>query len=124
MCHMHVLHQQVAVTDDSLPLRCRATADGDVLADGVVVANLAGRLLALELQVLRLGGDGSPREELIVIANAGSEVNGDIVQEPVVVSYDDVLVYHAEGAYHVVVAQFCLGVNNSHGVYLIHCSLL
>ena len=47
--HVHILHQQVVASYDGLTLRGRATTDGNILADGVVVANLTSRLFALEL---------------------------------------------------------------------------
>ena len=51
---VHVLHQQVVAAHDGLSLRGRAAADGHILTDGVVVANLGRGVLALELQVLGL----------------------------------------------------------------------
>ena len=51
---VHILHQQIAVTYGGLTLRSSTTADGYVLADRVVIANLTCSLFALEFQVLRL----------------------------------------------------------------------
>ena len=74
MTDMHVLHQQIAVTNSRLALGGRTTADGYILADRVVVTNLASGLFTLKLQVLRLGGDGDTREDLVVVAETCSEV--------------------------------------------------
>ena len=54
VCDVHILHEQVVVADDGGTLRCCTSRDGDILTYGVVVAYLANRVLALELQVLRL----------------------------------------------------------------------
>ena len=113
MTDMHVLHQQIAIANHGLALRCCAAADGDVLANGVVVTYLAGRHLALELQVLGFRRDAGSREELVIVSDACPEMDGDIVQELVVVANDHVFVNHAERAYHVVVAKFGLRVNDS-----------
>ncbi len=103
MGDVHILHEQVAVAHDGLTFRSCASADGDILADAVVVANLACGLLAFELEVLGLGGDAGSGEELVPIADACAEMDGDAVQELVVVTDDNILIDDAEGADDVVV---------------------
>ena len=112
VANVHVLHQQVTVAYNGLALRGGASADGDVLADGVVVANFTGGILALELQVLGLGGYAGTGEELVAVANACTIVDGDIIQELIVITNDNVLVDDAEGTDDVAVAELCLGVNH------------
>ena len=109
---MHVLHQQIAVTHHGLTFRGGTTADGDILADGVVVANLTGSLLALEFQVLRLRRDTGSWEELIAVADTCAEMDRDIVEETVVVANDHILVDHTERTDDITVAQLCLWVYN------------
>ena len=117
---VHILHQQVAVADNSLSLRSRTATDGDILANRVVVANLAGGLLALELQILGFGGDAGTWKELVIVAYAGTKMNGDIVQEFIVVADNNILIDDAEGTDNVVIANLCLRVNDSQWMYLIH----
>ena len=113
MPDVHVLHQQVAIAHYGLALGSSAARDGNILTDRVVVANLTGGYLALELQILRLGRDTGTREELVAITDASTKVNGHVVQEFVVVAYHHVLVDDAEGTNDIVVAQFSLWVDNS-----------
>ena len=68
---------------------------------------------SLELQILWLGRDAGTGEELVAVTNAGTEMDGYIVQEFVVVAYNHVLVDDAEGTNDIVVAQFSLWVDNS-----------
>ena len=109
---VHILHQQVAVAHDGLALRGGTTADGDILADGVVVANLAGGLFALELQILWFRRDAGTRENFVVIAQTGAEVERHAVQQLVVVANNHVLVNHTERPDDIVVTEFCLGIDN------------
>ena len=109
---MHILHQQVAIAYNGLAFRGCTTTDGDILTDGVVVANLTGGHLALELQVLWFRGDGSTWKYLVIIAEARTEVEGHAVQQFVVVADHDVLVDYAEGTDNVVVAQLCFGIDD------------
>ena len=110
--HVHVLHQQVAVTHHGLALRGCAARDGDILTDGVVVADLTGGILALELQILRFGRDAGTREELVAVADAGTVVDRHAVEQLVVIAYHDVLVDDAERSDDIVVAQFCLWIDH------------
>ena len=111
--HMHVLHQQVSRTYHGLALRGCTTRDCDVLTDGVVVADLTGCLLALELEVLGLGGDAGTREELIPVADASTKMDGHIVEELVIVANHNVLINDTERTNDVAVTKFCLGINDS-----------
>ena len=110
--YVHVFHQQVTTAYDGLALRGGATADSYIFADGVVVANLTSSLLALELQILRFRTDRGTGEELVSIADAGTKVYSNIVEELVVVTNDNILVYYAEGTNNIAVAQFSFGVYN------------
>src|SRR5208282_1840719 len=62
--------QRVASDAGEATAARRPTADGDVLADHVVVTDLEPRRLALVFQVLRLDPDRSKGEDAIVVANA------------------------------------------------------
>ena len=77
--HVNGLHQEVVAAYYGLALRGCTTRDSNVLTDTVVVANLACCLLALELQILRLGRDAGTWEELIVVSDAGTYMDGDAV---------------------------------------------
>ena len=77
--HVNGLHQEVVAAYYGLALRGSTTRDSNVLTDTVVVANLACCLLALELQILRLGRDAGTWEELIVVSDAGTYMDGDAV---------------------------------------------
>ena len=120
MRHVHILHQQVAIADNGLAFRGRATADGNIFTDGIVVTYLASSLFATELQVLRLRRNAATGEKLIARANASAEMDGDIVEEFVVVTDDNILVDDAEGTNDVAVAELCLGVNHCQWVYCVH----
>ena len=77
--HVNGLHQEVIAAYYGLALRGCTTRDSNVLTDTVVIANLACCLLALELQILRLGRDAGTWEELIVVSDAGTYMDGDAV---------------------------------------------
>ena len=77
--HVNGLHQEVVAAYYGLALRGCTTRDSNVLTDTVVIANLACCLLALELQILRLGRDAGTWEELIVVSDAGTYMDGDAV---------------------------------------------
>ena len=74
--HVNGLHQEVVAAYYGLALRGCTTRDCNVLTDTVVIANLACCLLALELQILRLGRDAGTWEELIVVSDAGTYMDG------------------------------------------------
>ena len=110
--HVHVLHQQVPATDNRLAFGSRTTTDGHILADGVVVTNLTGGFLTLELQILRLRGDAGTRKELVVTADTGTIMNGYVVEELIIVTNDHVLVNDTEGANYIAITEFSLGIDN------------
>ena len=109
---VHILHQQIAVTYDGLALRCSTSTDGDIFANGVVVANLTGCLFALELQVLWLCRDAGTRKDLVIVTQTRSEVERDVIQQLVVVANDDILVNYAERTDDIAVSQLCLRIDN------------
>ena len=110
--YMHVFHQQIAIADNSFSLRGSTATDGDILANGIVVTNLAGCFLTLELQVLRLGADRGAGEELVAVADTGTKMYRNVVQEFIVIANNNVLVYYAEGTDDVAVTQFGFRVYN------------
>ena len=118
--NVHVLHKEIIVAYNGLALAGCATADGDILTNTVVVANLAGCFLAAELEVLRLGAYTCPGKELIAVAYSCTSVDGDTVHEVVVVANHSVLVDIAEWPDNVVVAKFCLGMDKGHRTNGIH----
>lgn len=65
--HVNGLHQEVVAAYYGLALRGCTTRDSNVLTDAVVIAHLAGCLLALELQVLRLGRDAGAWENSLLL---------------------------------------------------------
>ena len=120
MCHVHILHEQVVRTHHGFPAACGTTADGHVFAYAVVVANLAKRVFAPVFEVLRFGADACSWEELVPVAYSGSVVDGDTVIQFVIVADDGILLDYAEGADDVVVADFCLWVNDGKWTDLVH----
>ncbi len=65
------------------------------------------------------------REELVVVAYAGTIVYGYAVLKDVVVAHNRVAVDVAERSYDIIVSKFGFGVNEGHRAYLIHlCNLL
>ena len=78
----------------------------------------------MELQVLRLGRDTRSWEELIAAANACALVDGDAIEQMVVVAQHRIAVDVAERANHIIVSQFGLRMNKGHGTDLIHNDML
>ena len=109
--HVNGLHQEVVAAYYGLALRGCTTRDSNVLTDTVVIAHLAGCLLALELQVLRLGRDAGAWEKFIIVADASAHVDGNAVLQYVVIAQNGVLVDIAERTDNVVVTEFCLWMN-------------
>ena len=108
---VHVLHEQIVAAHDGCSLRSRTTRDGDVLANGVVVANLAGGDFALELQVLRFCRNACAREYFVPVTDSRTLIDGDAILKHVVVADDDIAVDVTERADDVVVAELCLGMD-------------
>ena len=111
MGNVYTLHQQVVAAYNGGAFRCRTARDGHILTYAVIVAYLTRGLLASVLKVLRLGGDARTGEYLVVVAYTSPAVYGDTILENVVITYHRVLVYEAERAYLIIVAELRLGVN-------------
>ena len=110
MSYVHVLHQKVVGADNGLAFRRCTARDCYVLADRVVVADNAGRLLATELEVLRLCRDTCAGEELVVAADACTYMDGNTVLHYVVVADFYITVDVAERTDDVVIAKLCFGM--------------
>lgn len=124
MSNVHILHQEVVATHYRGAFGERSTRNGDIFAHRVVVANLANRLLAVEFQVLRLGRYACAGKELIAISNTCTLMNGDTIEQMIVVSEHRIAVYIAKRTYHIIVSQLGFGVNKGHGTDLIHNEML
>ncbi len=74
-----ICHDEVVAAKDSLATRSGTAVDGCALADGVIVANLASRLLALELEVLRDSTYNSVLRNAVVLAHTGAPTNGGTI---------------------------------------------
>src|SRR5690349_9891542 len=79
MRDMGVGHDQAVASNPGQPgASRRATVDRHALADYVVVADFEARLLAFELQVLRLQPQGRKREYAVVVADFGGAAHHDV----------------------------------------------
>ena len=76
-------HEQIVAADarDQLILG-GAAIDRAVLAEGVAVADLQPRRLAVVFQVLRRGADRGELEDLVVAADRGRAVDHDVRPDP------------------------------------------
>ena len=108
--HMHALHEQVARAYDGAALGCRATVDGHVLANLIVVAYLCRALFAPELEVLGNSADDCTREEDVAVADACAVEHRHTVHQRVVVADDNAFVNVAEGTDLAVLAYDGFGV--------------
>ena len=124
MGNVHVLHQEVVVAYNRLALGSRASRDRYILADTVVVTNEALGVLTFKLQVLRLRGEAGTGKHLVVVAYPCTVVDGDAVVQYVVVAENGVLVDKTERTNNVVVAEFCIRINECQWAYLIHSIIL
>ena len=104
--HVHVCHQQIVVADDGASLRSRAAVDGHELADGVVVANLAGRLFALEFKILRHSANHSVRKHPAILADARAFANHRTAHYSSAVANHHVFVYCHKRTYLYVFSYF------------------
>ena len=118
--NMHILHQQIAVSNHSLSLARRAAAHCDILAYAVVVADDAESVLTAILQVLRLCAYACAWKKLVAVAYSCSIVHGDAVGERVVVANHHVLVDTAKRTNNVAVADFCLWMHKCQITYVVH----
>ena len=90
--HVYAFHQQVVVAHDGASFGSCAAVHGHVLTDEVVVANLGGRILALELQVLRDGTDDGTGKDGVAVADAAAVQDAGMGHNLVVVADDHILV--------------------------------
>jgi hypothetical protein len=67
----------------------------------------------LEFQVLRLGADAGTGEYLVAITQACPEMQGDTIQQAVVITYHHILVNDTERTDYIIVAQDSFRINNS-----------
>jgi hypothetical protein len=67
----------------------------------------------LEFQVLRLGGDTGTGKYLVAITQARSEMQGDTIQQTVIITYHHILVNDTERTDYIIVAQDSFRINNS-----------
>ena len=109
--HVHVLHEQIVAAHLGRSFGGCATRNGHILADAVVVANLAQSFLALELQILWLGRQAGTGEHLVAVADTGTEINRYTILKDVVVADDGVAVNIAERADDIVLTQLGLGMH-------------
>lgn len=118
--YMHALHQKVVAAHLGGSLGCRATGNGNILTNTIVVAYDACGLLARELKVLWLGAYAGSGEYLVAASDAGAYMHSDTVHEVIVVSNFGILVYVTERTDYIVVSELCLGVDICQRTYLIH----
>ena len=87
------------------------TIDDHVLADDVVVADDAFRLLATEVEVLRQGSNDTALMHLVVRPHSSTIEDAHKWEDDAVVTDDHVVLDIDEGEYFAVVANFGLGAN-------------
>ena len=108
---MHIGHQQIVAADHRLAARRRTAGDGHAFADIVVIADLGGRILSLELQILRQAGDRSSRMDFATLADACTVVDDGTRADPAVVADSDVTRYIGKRFYGHVLADHGIGMN-------------
>ena len=104
-------HQQVVAAHHRLAARRRSAGDGHALADVVVIADLGGRILSLELQILRQAGDRGSRMDLAPLADARTVIDNGPGADPAVVADDDVARHVSKRLYGHVPADLGIGMN-------------
>ena len=121
MRHMGAHHEQVAVAKPRGPTTRGGTAmDGHLLADVVAVADLAPRLLAAVLAVLRGAADRRERVEHVVGAEAGVALDHHMVPQDRARADGDLRPDHAPWADDGIVRDLRGGVDDGGGVDLGH----
>ena len=108
MADVGTLHEHVVVADDGLTATVGSAIDDHVLADDIVVADDALRLLAAELEVLRQSADDATLMHLVVTAHARTIHNRDEGEDDAVIANHHVVLDIDEGEYLTVVADFRL----------------
>ena len=111
VCNVHTLHQQVIRANNSFTFGCRATVNGHVFADDVVIAHLSSIFFSLELQVLRDGTNYSTREERIALADARSVKHGDAVHQAVIFSNHHIFIDVAKRTDFAALANHSFGMH-------------
>lgn len=76
--NMGIAQEEVVVADSSGSLRLGAAMDGDVLAKGIVIANVEVGLLALELQVLRPSAERGKGVGITALTDGGISLDDDV----------------------------------------------
>ena len=127
---MHAFHQQVIIAYNSTPLGSRATVDGYILTNLVVVAYFCRAFLSTELEVLWNGTDDGTREEDIAVADTSAIKHGYAVHKSVIVAYDNSLINIAEGTYLAILTYNGLGMyvcqranHDAYGLLFITCAV-
>ena len=72
--NVHALHEQVVVAHNCCALGCGTTRDGDILANAVVVANLAQGFFSTVFEILRLCRDTGTWEYLVIVSQTGTSM--------------------------------------------------
>ena len=108
--HVHVFHKEVVTAHHSYAARCSASRNCDVLTDGIVVANLAGCVLAFEFKVLRFGRNACSGKDFVSATKTRTIVQCNAVLKNVLIADDSVSVDVAERADDVILAESCFGV--------------
>ena len=122
--HVHTFHKQVVAAHDSAAFGGRTTVDGDVLADGVVVAYLGCGFLTLEFEVLGDGTDDSTGKYDVVAAHTGAAKQRDAIHQFVAVADNDILVDIAERTDFAIFANDGLFVYESQRADLTHVAVV
>jgi hypothetical protein len=111
VCNVNVCHKEVAATDYGLTARSCTTADGYILANIVVVANLGSCYLATEFQILWKARNRSCGVNLIAFADACAIVDYGTWANPTIVADNYVAGNICKWFYGYVLAKFSVGVN-------------
>lgn len=108
--HVHTFHQKVVAANDGATLGGSASIDGDVLTDGVVVADFCRGFFATEFQILRDGTNDRSREDNVVFPHTSSRQKRHTVHQAVSTADFNVLVDEAKRTDFTIIAEFRLGV--------------
>ena len=104
MSNVRVFHYQVVRANSSACLAGSAPANGNRLAEAVIVAIDTQRVLTLIFQILWFSTDAPTGKEFIVISYACTTVYGNTVVKLVVVANDNIPVNYTEGTNDVIVS--------------------
>src|SRR5438132_3515049 len=116
---VHVGHDPVVVAEARhAGVERGAAVDGDVLADGVAVADLDRGVLAGVLLVLRRRAERGEMEDLVVAPDAQAPVEHHVRADPAALSHLDLRADHAVGPDRHASGEACSGIHPSAGVDL------